>query len=128
MCVGPFAQVCDNPDDFVPLVMALHCFGGKAKGEQDKFMPVADAYGFVLVTPEGFGSQQSWNGRYAGLRRGPLFMAWGFTKFWGGGGGGLAQGLGISGGGVGTRPRYQWGGGVEPSSTGRGCPLTWMHA
>lgn len=64
------AQLCDQKsssssgfikDDTVPLVFAFHCYGCNPD-TMLFFTAVADAFGFVLVVPEGL--KRSWNAKY----------------------------------------------------------------
>lgn len=49
------------PSDTVPLVLALHCYGGTARTMMH-LTKIADEYSFVMVIPEGMSS--SWNSKY----------------------------------------------------------------
>jgi len=54
----------NNPiiaSDTVPLVLALHCYGGTARTMMH-LTKIADEYSFVMVIPEGMSS--SWNSKY----------------------------------------------------------------
>eukprot|EP00667_Euglena_gracilis_P011120 EG_transcript_11346 len=55
-------SVCDTRQEYAPMLLAIHCFGCNAANEEQKYIPVAEEFGFVLVTPEGIG--ESWNARY----------------------------------------------------------------